>query len=389
MKITFFLLLFILSGNAFSDVAMSATTFKRLQNIEDLRDKNNKAEAERKLVVFLNSPPSREIDKAYLYYTAGMFYLDEPVYSKVSKYLLKSYQLNALPEKNVLYILQTLAGVSMQSESWAKAIKYYKLYIKQATKPDKNIYLSLGTAYFYKKEYQNTIRILNKAKSLFGNKKSIYLMLFSSYYELKQLKNATKILEKMVRIWSDEKRYWMQLSSIYIERKRYSQALAILQIAKVKKYLTKENEILQYTYLLNEKGMPNKAAKTLKKAMKQGVVKKSLKNYELLATLFQEAKERNKAIEALIKASNFSKNGKNDLYIAQLYFEQENQFKNVIKYAKKALKKGVKQKGSANMLIAVAYSESSQIEKAKVYLNRAVKYKKTKKSAQQWLNSLR
>ena len=68
---------------------------------------------------------------------------------------------------------------------------------------------------------------------------------------------------------------------------------------------------------------------------------------------------------------------------------QENQFKNVTKYAKKALKKGVKQKGGANMLIAVAYSESSQIEKAKVYLNRAVKYKKTKKSALQWLNSLR
>lgn len=388
MKKILLILLLIFSSNTIAESAMSISTFKRLQKIEELIIKDKKLEAEDKLKAFLEEPPSRDIDKAYLYYTAGMYYIQEPAYAKSKKYLLKSYELNALPDRTILYILQSLAGLSMQEEKLDTAIKYYKDYLKLAKKPNKNVYLGLGSAYFFKKEYKKSIKTLVEAKKFFAKKKSIYLMLFSSYYELKQLENATVILEEMVWIWPEEKKHWLQLSSLFMEQEKYPKALEIMQIAHTKKFLTKENDIMQFVYVLNRENMPHKAFSVLKIAINQKVVKESQKNYELLSTLGQEAKERNEAIKALKKAAQYSTTGKNDLYIAQLYFEQEDQFKNVIKYAKQALKKTVKQKGSANMIIAVAYSELDDIENAKIYLKKASKYKKTKESAQKWLESL-
>lgn len=367
--------------------SMSMTTYKRLQNIEALIAENKLADAEKKLKVMLAEPPSRTEDRAYVFYTAGMFYLQKSSYQRAKKHLLDAYKLAVMPEKTTLYLLQTLAGLSMQEERFGEAVKYYKAYLQQASEPNKNIYLGLGTAYFYQKQYRNAIKILNKAVTQFEPKKSVYLMLFSSHYELKHLKSATNILEKMIKIWSDEKKYWLQLASLYIERKKYSKSLEIMQIAKTKNFLLKESDMLQYTYALYEKSLPFKAAKVLKKAIAEGTVKKNQKNYELLSTMYQEARERLKAISALKLASNYSSSGKNDLYIAQLYFEQEEAYDKVIKYAKKAIQKGVKQKGNANMLIAVAYSELDQIENAKKYLENASKYSKTKKAATQWLES--
>lgn len=382
-------LLFLTTSNAFAEIAMSKTTFKRLQNIEGLIAKEQLVKAENKLTNFLQNPPLRDIDKAYLFYTAGMFYLQDNYYKKSTNLLKKAHSLKSLPNKTTLYILQTLAELSMQNEKMSEAIKYYKQYIKLAPKPEKHIYLGLGTAYFYKKDYKNSIQILKRAKKLFGHKKSIYLMLFSSYYELKQLQNATNILEEMIRIWASEKKYWLQLSSLYIERKKYSKALEIMQLTLAKGFKLKERDILQYSYILYEKKLPFKSAKTIQENMNKGIVVKNQKNYELLATMYQEAKEKNKAINALKKAAEYSTNGKNNLYIAQLYFEQENQFRKVIKHAKKAIVKGIKQTGSAHMLIAVAYSELEQINKAKKHLKQALKYKKTKNSAQQWLKNLK
>ena len=382
------LVLFLFMTYAEAKSSMSMTTFKRLENIEALIAENRLTDAEAKIKVMLAEPPSRATDKAYLFYTAGMFYLQRSSYDKAKKYILDAYKLEAMPEKTTLYLLQTLAGLSMQKEKFSEAVKYYKTYMERSIEPNKNIYLGLGAAYFYLKQYHNSIKVLNKAINQFEPKKSIYLMLFSSHYELKQLKSATNVLEKMIKIWTDEKRYWLQLASLYIERKKYNKSLEIMQIAMTKNYLLKERDILQYTYVLYEKNLPFKAAKVLKEAITQGIVEQNQKNYELLSTMYQEAKERLEAIEALKKASNYSSDGKNDLYIAQLYFEQENKFQSVIKYAKKAIQKGIKQKGNANMIIAVAYSELDQMENAKKYLINASKYRKTKKAAEQWLESL-
>jgi tetratricopeptide (TPR) repeat protein len=152
--------------------------------------------------------------------------------------------------------------------------------------------------------------------------------------------------------------------------------------------LVEEKDILQYVYTLYEKHLPHKAAVVLQRAIEQRDVAENRKNYELLSTMYQEARERNKAIEALTRAADFSTDGKNELSIAQLCFEMQNAQEAVIEYAGRAITKGVKQTGNAHMLMAVAYSELGRMEDAKAHLVKASLYKETHKSSSQWLNSL-
>lgn len=386
-KIIFITLLFTYFVYA-QNASMSMTTYKRLQNIEELIGKDKYDDAQVKIDRFLKHPPKRSVDKAYLFYTAGMFYLQKENLELSYKYILEAYKLKLMPEVTTLNMLNILAGINMENKNYTDAIKYYKEYIKLSKKPKFNSYNALAIAYYFKKEYNNTIVTLNKMIELFPPQKNTYLMLFSSQYELNKLKDATSTLEKMVTIWDMEKKYWLQLISILNERKEFTKALEILQMAYTKNFLTKENDILQYVYILYEKKLPFKAATILEKNINTNVVKANKKNYELLSTLYQEAKELSKAIEALKNASKLSNDGKNDLYIAQLYYDQENQFNNVITYAKNAIKKGIKQEGSANMLIAISYNELEDKKNTIKYLKIASKYEKTKKSAQEWLKSL-
>lgn len=367
---------------------MSETTHRRLQVIEDLMAGNKLEKAEKKINKMLAKMPGRKADCAYIHHTCARLALQQNDYQKAKSHFLAAYELDSFPQKTQLNVLQNLAGLSMQEEDFETAITYYRTYLSRCAEPNKDIYLGLGTAYFYRKAYPAAIKVLKTAVAQFEPVPPPYLMLFSSHYELKQLPAATQILEKMIRLWPGESKYWRQLAGIYIEQEAYDKSLEVMQTAMTKGFITKSSELKQYVYTLYEKHLPYKAATVLEQAMASDVAEDSRKNYELLATLYQEAKERSKAVAALKQASARAQDGKNDLYIAQLYFDMDNAYDKVIEYGRRAIKKGVKRPGNAHMLMAVSYSELGQPENAKKHLNKASQYKETQKSSSQWLKFL-
>lgn len=368
--------------------SMSVGTYERLQIIEGLMADKQFDQAEKKLTAMLADMPSREADQAYIHYTVATLHLHKEAYARAKAHFVKAYQLDSFPDKTLLYVLQTLAGLCMQAEDYPAAVTYYKAYMEKANQPNKEVYLGLGTAYYYLKEYPAAIEILTAAVDQFEPRPSTYLMLFCAYYELKQLDPAARTLERMIRLWPAKPQYWLQLASLYIEKEAYDRSLEIMQAALAQGYLSKEADLLQYIYALYEKGLPYKAAAVLKQGLDRRVIAANLKNYELLATLLQEAKERAEAIEALERASVYAADGKSELSIAQLCFEMEDRYEEVIEYARRALKKGIEQPGKAHMLIAVAHSELGQIEATKAALQQAARFKETRKASAQWLQSL-
>lgn len=368
--------------------SMSVGTYERLQIIEGLVADKKFDQAEKKLAALLKKPPNRKEDQAYIHYTAATLKLQTNDYAGARTHFVKAYELDSFPEKTTLYVIQTLAGLSMQAEDYETAATYYEAYLERAAEPNRDVYLGLGTARYYLKAYSAAIEVLKTAIGLFEPRPSPYLMLFSSYYELKQLDPAAATLERMIRHWPGRPQYWLQLASLYIEKEAYDRSLEIMQAALAQGYLTKEADLLQYIYALYEEGLPHKAATVLREGMGRQVVAENLKNYELLSTLLQEAKERPAAIEALKNASAYGEDGKNDLSIAQLCFEMEDRYQTVIEYARRALGKGIRQEGKAHILIAVAHSELGQMEKAKAALKHAARFKETRLVSDQWLQAL-
>jgi tetratricopeptide (TPR) repeat protein len=368
--------------------SMSVRTYERLQIIEALMADQKLAQAEKKLGALLADLPSQKADQAYIHYTAATLQLRKNDYARAKAHFIKAYELDSFPDKTLLYVIKTLAGLCMQAEDFREAVTYYKAYLEKASGPDKEVFLGLGTAYYYLKDYAAAIEILTAAIDRFEPRPSPYLMLFSAYYELKQLGPATRTLEQMIRLWPARSQYWLQLAGLYIEQEAYDQSLEIMQAALAQGYLTKEADLLQYVYALYEEQLPYKAAAVLKEGLGRQVVAENLKHYELLATLLQEAKERPQAIEALKKASAYAQDGQSELSIAQLCFEMENAHPAVIEHARRAVERGIEQEGKAYILMAVAYSELGRIDDAKACLQEAAKFKESHQASQQWLRAL-
>lgn len=367
--------------------AMSMATYKRLSAIEKLMTAQQYSQAQQKLNALLNNLPSKKPDQAYVYHMQGTLALHQEQYRKAQTYYRKVYQLDVFKDQQQANLLTTLANLAMHHEDYVAALRYLKAFIAAGHKVDKTTYLMMGTAHYQLNQFRQAIQPLEQARRQFAADKSVYSMLFACYYELRQLSKASGVLEAMLRHWPQETQYWLQLASIYLEQNEQSRALEILQLADTRGLLVKENELLQFVYTLYEKGLPFKAATVLKNNLDAGRIKTNHKNLRLLASLYVDAREDKQALKAFEAAARFARDGNEELYIAQLYLDKES-YPEAMKYAKRALDKGLKAPGNAYMLLAAASHELNKPQLLQRYLQHASRYKATRKAANQWLQAL-
>ena len=368
--------------------AISQRIHKKLTAIETMINDRHYKEADTKLQAMLAEPPARAIDRAYLYYTAGILHLDQRHFNEAKKYFIMAYDQNAFAERGTLTILQMIGSLSMRKRDFKGAVKYYSAYMQLNPKPKKSIYKSLARAHYRLKEYDRAIAVLQEAIKRLSADESLYNTLFSYQYEAGRISDAASTLEQMLRLWPKRQKYYMQLASIYQQMKLPNQALQIMELCFAQGLLKKENDILRYASMLYEAGIPYKAASLLSDSLQNGSVEKNRKNYELLAAFYREAREYNLQIKALKNAASHTPGGDNELYIAQLCYDKDD-FACMVKYADKAIKKGVKHKGEAYLLMALGHYGLKNRKEAKSCFAKASKFKATKKSSLQYLQMLK
>lgn len=337
-------------------------------------------------------PELSPADKAYTYHMQALLYLYQQDYSSARKSFLQSYQVQhdgqtGLNNKTRLQVVEMLASLALHDEDYHQAIMFSQEYLKMAQQPSKSGYLILASAWYQLADYRKAIKPLKQVINLFGPDRSVYSTLFAAYYELKQLPEATLIVEDMVRNWPEKAEYWLQLAYIYLEQDKAMKSLEIMQLGLIQGFITRQGDLMQYVYALYDKKLPNKAAAVLSSAMEKSIVETNYKNFALLAALYVEAKEDDKAINTYKKAARLAPDGKEDLLIAHIYYDQEN-YQESIRYAREALTKGINERGNVHMLMAASYNELADISAAREQLLQAVNYKETKTAARRWLKSI-
>lgn len=388
VKTLIFCIALLSSGIVFANTvtaALSMVTFKRLAQVEALLQKEDFPKAQLQLDrLFRGLSRLSPSDQAYTQHMQALLHLYQQQYSLARKHFFLSYEQQGLDNTTRLQVVQMLAHLALHEEDFQQTIKFSKEYLAMAEKPSKTAYLILASAYYQLGYYAQAIAPLKQVINLFEPDRSAYSTLFAVYYQLKKLTEATEIIEQMIRLWPDSAEYWLQLASLYMEQDLYVKSLEIMQLSFTQGFLIRQNEFMQYIYALYDRNLPNKAAAILFSAMEKGVIKSTQKNYALLASLYIDAKEEKKALASYKKAAELSTDGKDNLFIAQIYYDQEN-YQRSIKHARVALKKGTNKPGNVHMLIAASYHELDNIPSTRKHLNKAVNYKESKKTANQWL----
>ncbi|MEM7206792.1 MAG: hypothetical protein AAF434_03115 [Pseudomonadota bacterium] len=376
-------------GIANETPALSMGVFKRLTAAEQAMATESFGKAQEAIAEVLEDEDDlSDVDKAYTYHMQALLHLYREKYKLARASFKQAYSLqDVLTEKTRVQIVEILSNLAMQEEDYKDAIKFGLLFLESLEEPTRAAYLTLAVAYYQTEDFKQTIKYLEEVVARFPPDRAVYSTLFASHFELNDLPKATDTVEQMVRLWPETAEYWIQLASLYLERDKVTDSLEIMELAYSQGILLKESELQQYVYLLYEKGLPKKAATILDTAIEKEVVKPTYKSWELLAHLNMEAREADKALDAYLQVSKVAPDGKEDLYIAQLFFDSE-KYSDAIRHAQLAIEKGLNLPGNAYMLMAAAYQELSDKENTLISLEEAVKHDETEASARQWLSAL-
>ena len=387
--LTFCLGLQFLAGAA-SAATLSERTYKRLTTIHELMGENKYAEALRRLDQLLPRVRKHDYEYATVMQTYGFAYAAQDQYKKAIKAFKEALKTEALPDQVQQTMRYNLAQLYAAASDWKNAAKAYEQWLAVAENPSADSYAFGATIYAQLKQYSKAIPKIKKAISLVKKpRENWYQLLLSMLYQKKKYTESAKVLETMVAYWPSKKQYWQQLSGVYFTLKKNRRSLAVLELAHKQGFLQKERELMNLVNMYLLQGIPYKAARILEAEMNAGRIERSGKNLQKLGEAWMRARETDEALKELEAAARIQKKGVLYLRLAQLHTDKEN-WRRVIDLANQALSAGgLKNPGDAYMLRGMAQYELKQKKSALASFSKAVKYKKSKRQASQWIKHLR
>ena len=370
---------------------ISPRLFENLQKIELLITDKAYKEALTQLGGLTETLKKGTYEEAVVLRLKASVYIQNEQYPKAIKILLQCKQLEVLPDNQEQQLLINLGQLYLAEGQYQKAIDLIEVWLKDNPNPTPGINALTASAYAQLKYYNKALNFISKAVEAAKEPVEGWLKLkLALHFQLQQYPPAATVLEQLVRLYPDKKVYWTQLSGVYIQLKDYKKSLSVKHLAYQRGLITKSKEVVSIAHLFLFNEAPLKAAVLLDAALNKKEVKHTAKNWELLANAWTLAQEGDQAIAALEIASKLADTGKLYKQLGHSYVENE-QWNKAVSALSKALKKGgIKRKGDTYILLGMSYFELKDFPKATEAFKKAKeqKNKKSKKTAQQWIDYL-
>lgn len=363
------------------------TQLARAQKLSDNGDKAAGFEVLDEVKKKINSLNSYE--KAMLWNFYGfMYYAQEDVPNAIKSFENVVAQ-DAIPETLRVATLYSLAQLAMQSQDYAKSLDFLNQWQKANNKPlVANQHILFAQVYYQNKQFGESIEHINNAVDMAEAKNELpkehwLILQRAAYYELKQPENVTQVIEKLVKLY-EKPQYWIQLAGMYGEIGQEKKQLGAMETAWQAGYITKPGDIVMLAQLYLYQQLPYKAAKVLDDAIAMGTVVPEEKHYLLISQAYIQAREDEKAIPVLKKASEIAEHGKFDAQLAQTYLNTE-KWQAAVDYANKAIARGkLDNEGNMLLVLGMAHFNLQQFDKSLTAFEQAQGIKSAEKMAKQW-----
>lgn len=241
-----------------SSKMMREQTYRKVQNAQELLTNGKYAESLKVLDEVLPSTEGRDYERAVVLQTIAYVYIsrasdsknkdsaqNKSDYNKAGDYLQQAVSLNALPAAAQLQSLRALAQVYTLLEEYQKAITVLDRYLKNAEKPDPEVYFMVAAAYAYQEKYAQAVPYAKQAVEKADTPhEGWYKLWLATEASLEHYASAADILERMVGLWPEKGEYWQQLATMYLQLNEDKKALSTLALAYKKGLLTKEKDFL-------------------------------------------------------------------------------------------------------------------------------------------------
>lgn len=325
---------------------------------------------------------------ALVWQTYGYIYSSKDQLARAADAFEKCLAQDALPDGAQLNTQYNLAQLYMATERFAEGVRTLKAWFQRAENPAASAYYLLALGYVQQDQVDQALGPAKTAVDLSPNPKEAWLqLLLSLRFEKKQYREVANLLEILVTRFP-KKSYWMQLSAVYNELQQEENALAVMQVAYLQGFLTRDSELRNLAQMFLFHQIPYWGAKVLEQGLAQKQVDPDADAYELLANAWIFAREYDQALEPLQRAAKLSDDG--DLYVrlAQVHMERED-WRLAVDALSAGLAKGsLRDAGHAQLLLGIANYNGKRVNAARQAFGRARRYEKVSQSARQWLKHI-
>ncbi len=220
--------------------------------------------------------------------------------------LLTALSKGYIPAKDSASTYYNIAQIYLQDEDITKTLEYMTKWQQAGGKPDRGQKWQLAVLYQRVDNFKEAIKWAEQVKTEDGStyKQELYDLLIFLYNQVDDKAKLASTLEEVLVRNPTERKYWDAIAGNYFAANEERKAFEVQKAMYLAGLLTKEEEIMRIVNFYNRFNAPYQAAKVLEKEMNAGRITKTLEHLELLANLYQVAREHEKAIPVIRAAAD-------------------------------------------------------------------------------------
>jgi predicted Zn-dependent protease len=390
---------------------LSPATYENLNDIQTLLAEENWAEAREELDELLEDLQPG-FGKALALQLSGQYWLAQENNAKAIAEFEQALAQNAFApaqESGMATNVAQLYLAEQQAKKAQQALEQRLPILIQAEQAEQQktgksaqfvqpmAMITLATAYQLQENYASSINWVEQAiqrRQQLGKspQENWWRMLMVAQYRENQWQNALRSLDVLIALAPDKESYWQQQAGIYQQQNQAAKALTVLETAYAGGYLEQNQSLLLLVQLQISQGLPERAGRILAQGIQSGAIEQTERNWRLLATAWQQGRERAQAIQALQQASQTpginAKDSGELLYRAAQLAMQDGDHQAVIDNAKIALEKKLSDKSRAQLLLLAGGSafQAGMGNEASAFFRQALKLPQSAGTARQWLD---
>ncbi len=255
--------------------------------------------------------------------------------------------------KDVPQTNYNIAQIYLTMEDLPNSLNYMNKWIAGGGKPDRTQMWQLA---IINQKTDKNVESLKWAEQVFAidgpnAKREVYDFLIFLYDATGNLSKKAELLEILLAKNPNERMLWDAISGDYFRADDERKAFEVQKAMYLGGILQTEDELMRVVNFYNRFNAPYQAARMLEKEMNAGRISRDYKRMELLANLYQVAREFKRAIPVIEEAAEMSSNGAMYERLGRSYSEIQDWAKAEDALTKALNKGGLKDKGLAWVLI--------------------------------------
>jgi tetratricopeptide (TPR) repeat protein len=372
--------------------AMRSRVYEQLARAQTLGDEGKTAEAIEILdAVNAKSGSMNSYEMAMMHNFYGFVYYNVEDFDNAIAAFERVVAHPPIPESFEQSTLFSLAQLHMMRGNYDQTIHFLDRWeaLQSGQLPAKTLVLK-AQAMYQKKDYPAASTYINEAILQVENSElgfqvdeNWYVLQRAVYFELKQPEKVAEVLVKLVRLFNEPK-YWLQLGGIYGELGQDQKQLAVMEAAQQQGHISSGADMFNLAQLYYYHQMPYKAAALIQQGIDEGKLDRDLRNLKFLSQSWTLAKENDKAIPVMLAAAALSEDGELDAQLGQIYLNMERWEDALVASAKALEKGGLRNEGTAHLVMGMAYFNEGNYQQSIEQLNEAQKHNSSRGMAKQW-----